>query len=993
MPPRGNRGRGNRGSGGGRGGSGRGRGGGGGGGGGEGNEGRGGGQYQGRGQGRGGSQDRGGSYHDGAGRGGRGRGFRDDSGSRSSIGPPPRPGPGSGGNNLILWANHFEVKSVPKQLYRYHFEISPNDKSKPTGKKAQQIAWLMIHENEPFSKHVSNIVTDYKSTLLSNVQILGKGQEAECDVRYRTENEEEYAADATVYRVRYRFTGILSPETLVDALGNPHQAAKYPNKADVLQAMNIIIGHHPKTDSSIASVGANKHYGLSIPNSKSDLTEGLDALRGFFVSIRAATARLTANVQVKYIACFQEGRLGDLVVNSGKTYRMEELSSFIKKVRIAVLHMEKTNKEGQKVPRIRTIYGLANPIDGQRLSHPPKVRKIGAGPKEVQFWLEGSGQHSPRQGASGGKQAKGRGKQPEKAGPASGGKYITVFDYFQQHYQINMNPDMPVVNVGTKENPTYLPVEVCMVQAGQPAQTKLTPNQTREMLKFAVKPPSENAEAIMKQGTKVLGTHPQNPTLEKFGIKIGDGLITVKGRVLDPPIVNYLDAQNSSKRVTPAKGGWNMFSIKFQKPGSLPSWTYLVVSNYGNPNEFNAKFGPLTNKLKEVGIQTNGPTGGIVIQVPERDKACQQRSLEQAIQKLAALKPTLIVSVLPREDTWMYNCIKTLCDVRYGIRNVNMLLKNLNNANAQNFANIALKVNLKCGGCNQILNKEAMGVIGEGKTMLIGIDVTHPSPGSASNAPSVAAMVASTDANLSQWPAEICVQESRKEMVDALSTMLSAHLQRWAKRNNNSYPENIIVYRDGVSEGQYEQVITKELPLLRQACDKTYPATASKGGTPRISIVVVGKRHNTRFYPTSLATADASGNPVNGTIVDNGVTECQNWDFYLQAHTALKGTARPAHYFVVYDEIFKYLKPTGKMKNSADILESLTHNICYLFGRATKSVSVCPPAYYADLACTRARCYLNRFFEPTSEGAAPGSQASNQEVRVHPSVRDTMFYI
>ncbi len=61
---------------------------------------------------------------------------------------------------------------------------------------------------------------------------------------------------------------------------------------------------------------------------------------------------------------------------------------------------------------------------------------------------------------------------------------------------------------------------------------------------------------------------------------------------------------------------------------------------------------------------------------------------------------------------------------------------------------------------------------------------------------------------------------------------------------------------------------------------------------------------------------------------------------------------KPAHCVVLLDEI----KDTKKL--NANDLEKITHNLCYLQGRATKAVSVCPPAYYAHPICLRARCYL-----------------------------------
>jgi hypothetical protein len=448
-------------------------------------------------------------------------------------------------------------------------------------------------------------------------------------------------------------------------------------------------------------------------------------------------------------------------------------------------------------------------------------------------------------------------------------------------------------------------------------------------------------------------------------------------------------------------GSWNMKSIRFSTPSIMPSWIWLLVDvervvHFQSPDALTSVLQQFTAKLNEIGVKAGPPTYGERIVI---ERTNYEDAIKAKIEQLMSKKPAMILSILPYNDTGLYNCIKKACDVTYGVRNINVLAEKFKDGNPQYFANVGLKFNLKLGGANQLLNPKELGIVGEGKTMLVGVDVTHPSPGSAKDAPSVAGMVASVDSTLGQWPAEIRVQTSRQEMVDDLGDMLKAHLQRWARSHKNVYPENIIVYRDGVSEGQYEQVVQNELPLIRNACKDTYPATETKKGLPRISILIVGKRHNTRFYPTKEADADRSGNPSNGTVVDRGVTEARNWDFYLQAHTALKGTARPAHYYTVWDEIFARQKPSPPYQNAADVLEGLTHHMCYLFGRATKAVSICPPAYYADLVCTRARCYLSSAFEPSPAGSVvtgtsgPGLKVDSEEVRIHPNVRDSMFYI
>ena len=86
----------------------------------------------------------------------------------------------------------------------------------------------------------------------------------------------------------------------------------------------------------------------------------------------------------------------------------------------------------------------------------------------------------------------------------------------------------------------------------------------------------------------------------------------------------------------------------------------------------------------------------------------------------------------------------------FGIHTVCCLQSNLLKKTDSTFGNIALKFNLKAGGINHILEPAKLGIISEGKTMVVGIDVTHPSPGSKETAPSVAGIVASVDSVLAQ---------------------------------------------------------------------------------------------------------------------------------------------------------------------------------------------------------------------------------------------------
>ena len=48
--------------------------------------------------------------------------------------------------------------------------------------------------------------------------------------------------------------------------------------------------------------------------------------------------------------------------------------------------------------------------------------------------------------------------------------------------------------------------------------------------------------------------------------------------------------------------------------------------------------------------------------------------------------------------------------------------------------------------------------------MLVGMDVTHPGPGSLKGTPSIAAIVGSVDEHYAQFPASMRIQKTRKEV-------------------------------------------------------------------------------------------------------------------------------------------------------------------------------------------------------------------------------------
>ena len=377
-------------------------------------------------------------------------------------------------------------------------------------------------------------------------------------------------------------------------------------------------------------------------------------------------------------------------------------------------------------------------------------------------------------------------------------------------------------------------------------------------------------------------------------------MITVDGRVLPIPSVLY-----DRSSMNPYRGQWNMAEKRFSIGAKIDAWTMFKI-HYGNRDPMNGRSpGPIIDDLiammKKCGLTVGPmtqPPPPIIIQANQQEE--HTAALGEMFEKAKAKNLKMVLVILPDNGQPLYSTVKYLGDVKYGLHTLCCVSSKFEKTDgrADYQANVAHKWNLKRGGVNQKIQPNLLDPISKGRTMLVGIDVTHPAPGSKKTAPSVAGVVASIDGVCGQFPASVSIQQSRKEMVTDLDTMIEQRLKLWQKHNKD-FPDNIIVYRDGVSEGQYATLLNEEAPAIDRAIAKTYPAKKR----PKIMIIVVGKRHHTRFYPTRAEDMDRSTNPQNGTVVDRGVTSEVLYDFFLQAHCGIQGTARPAHYVVLKDDL------------------------------------------------------------------------------------------
>ncbi|GAW01092.1 argonaute-like protein [Lentinula edodes] len=464
-----------------------------------------------------------------------------------------------------------------------------------------------------------------------------------------------------------------------------------------------------------------------------------------------------------------------------------------------------------------------------------------------------------------------------------------------------------------------LPFERCTIVPGQLARMQIPPEVTREMVEFSTKRPEDRLQSI-RNGFRVLA----------YG-------------------------QSEYK---PRDGAWNMIDKKLYKPESINRWAMVVFDTRTRQDTALSVVRSFIEGCLSVGIN-----------VIERDPVIEYASGQGGIQQVATVLkaagmkcvkknnvgkgPDMLLVILPDGGNDIYRAVKHFGDVTQGVVTQCLKASKCNRAKLQYWANVCLKLNAKLGGINVVPDAAASAHLSDlqNPTIIMGADVMHPAPGS--DAPSFSAVVGSVDSLGVKYIPRTHAQTSRQEIIADLHTMAKDILASFTSYQLNvekklpqfCKPKRLLFFRDGVSEGQFGQVMEQEVAVLKKVCQEL-------GIAPKITFIIVGKRHHYRFFPrdpNARGEADKSGNCLAGTVVDTGITHPLEFDFYLQSHGGLLGTSRSAHYSVLYDD----------NNFTPDALQSVAYLLCYIYARSTRSVSIPAPVYYADIVCSRAKIHYD----------------------------------
>ncbi|XP_011075545.1 protein argonaute 7 isoform X2 [Sesamum indicum] len=853
------------------------------------------------------------------------------------------------GKSITLLANHFLVQFDPSQkIFHYDVEISPN----PSKEIARMIKGKLVEENSAVLSGALPVY-DGRRTIYSPIEFqddrlefyiglpVSVGEPVIPSVEML--NSPEKHQQDKIFRVNIKLVSKFDGKMLSSYLNKGDDSTPLPQ--EYIHALDVVLRENP-TERCLAT--GRSFYSSSMGGAK-EIGGGAVALKGFFQSLRPTQQGLALNVDFS-VTAFHESigvipylqkRLDfmhDISQEKSRsltTEQKKQVEKALKNMRVFVCHRETVQKY--------RVYSLTEDV-------------------AENLWF-----------------------------PDRDGKNLRLIKYFKDHYDYDVQyKNLPCLQI-SRRKPCYLPMELCVICEGQKFLGKLSDDQTAKILKMGCQKPRERKATIDK-----VMEGPEGPTSggqgKEFKLQISREMTHLTGRILQPPKLK-LGNGGHVRNLTPFRHDrqWNLLDSHVFEGTRVDRWA--IISFGGTPDQKSSiqKFiNQLSQRCEQLGIflHRNTVVSPLFEPMHVLGNAKILESKLKKIHKSAFNNLQLLICVMERKHKG-YADLKRIAETNIGIVSQCCLYPNLGKLSSQFLANLALKINAKVGGCTVALYNSLPSQIPrlfrqDEPVIFMGADVTHPHPLD-DFSPSIAAVVGSVN-----WPAankyvsRMRSQTHRQEIIQDLCAMVGEILDDFYQELNQ-LPARIIFFRDGVSETQFRKVLEEELQAIRKACSR-FPCYK-----PPITFAVVQKRHHTRLFPCEADPSFANNqfsdeNVPPGTVVDTVITHPRDFDFYLCSHWGVKGTSRPIHYHILWDE----------NQFTSDEVQKLVYNLCYTFVRCTKPISLVPPAYYAHLAAYRGRLYLDRSDSSAFSRSCSISRASPPKAMPLPklseNIRKLMFY-
>ncbi|XP_026198190.1 piwi-like protein 2 isoform X2 [Anabas testudineus] len=525
-------------------------------------------------------------------------------------------------------------------------------------------------------------------------------------------------------------------------------------------------------------------------------------------------------------------------------------------------------------------------------------------------------------------------KAPKDTFTLMNGTKTTFADYYSKNYGITINEmDQPLLIHRPKERSKpggkqTISGEILLVpelsfMTGIPEKMRKDFRAMKD-LTMHINVSSEQHTHSIKQLIKNIGANPESlKELSSWGLEIGSDILMIKGRALPLETI----CLQASSFTTSADVSWSREIVREASISSIPLniWAIFYPRRCADQAEelvstFNKVAGP-------IGVRLERP-----IRVELRDDRTETyvKSIHSQLTSEPNMQLVVCIMVGNRDD--LYSVIKKLCCVKSPIPSQAINVRTI--SQQQKLKSVAQKIllqmNSKLGGELWTVNVPLKNL------MVVGVDVHHDTSKSHR---SVMGFVASVNSSLTRWYSRVTFQSPTEELINGFRVCLLAALQKYFEVNH-TLPEKIVVYRDGVSDGQLKMVERYEIPQLIK-CFDTFPSYE-----PKLVFIVVQKRISTNLYSWA---SNNLGTPPPGTVLDHTLTKKDWVDFYLMAHNIRHGCGLPTHYIMLYN--------TANL--TPDHLQRLTYKMCHLYWNWPGTIRVPAPCKYAHKLAFLSGQYLH----------------------------------
>lgn len=529
------------------------------------------------------------------------------------------------------------------------------------------------------------------------------------------------------------------------------------------------------------------------------------------------------------------------------------------------------------------------------------------------------------------------------------GAQCTVEQYFKKHYNIQLKyPGM--FTVSERHNPhTYYPVELLTVAPSQRVTLQQqTPDQVASMIKASATLPQTRLHQtkIMKDALDIT---PRNHNLATAGISVANGFTAVSGRVLPSPRIAY-GGNQILRPVDNCK--WNGDRSVFLEPAKLTNWAVCVTLTQQDARRLQIKeyISRVEMRCRNRGMQVDPVAEVFTLKHQTFDGLKEWYASQKQ-------KNRRYLMFITSDGIKQHDSIKLL-EVEYQIVSQEIkgskvdavVTKNQN----QTLDNVVAKINMKLGGVNYNVmlgvknDDKAFSWLNDKDRMFVGFEISNPPAlskveierGASYKMPSVLGWGANCAGNHQQYIGDyVYIQPRQSDMMGAKLSELIVDILKRFRAATTIAPRHIVLYFSGISEGQFSLVTDTYMRAVN-----TGIASLSPNYKPSVTAVAVSKDHNERIYKTNISGNRATEQNIPpGTVIDTKIVSPVINEFYLNSHSAFQGTAKTPKYSLLADN----------SKIPLDVIEGMTHGLCYLHEIVTSTVSVPVPLIVADRCAKR----------------------------------------